>query len=393
MKYKKSQVTILMIIGLVLFILASLVFYLSKYSVKKQSQNSIRKVQENSMDTQSISQFVSKCIDKVARDAVLLLGRQGGYIYKSEGGTLVDYQDTDEGLFFVTYNKLHVPYIISPQKFSVGKYSAGIPRYPWKFFPYKKDDLIDEEYDGIFGINRMPPLESFGGSHSIQNQIESFIDSNIYGCVDIGILNNKLYNIEVGKSTTNVVVGNNDITIKSSIPMKISNIATKQTTEIRDFSANLDVRIKDVYTFAKDLAEKDTKNIKFNISDINNNKNFISVRLIKDALPSDDLIIITDDKSLIYAKPFEFIFARKNRAPALFYIKNNEFEFPPGHIITEDEITPAEGFIALDPDEDDYVITIDPQPPFELKVPQKKFKIEVSDGKLSDYQIINVTRK
>ena len=64
----------LMIVGLVLFIIVSFVLYLSKSAVKKQSQQSIKKTQETAMDTKPIKEFVNKCLDKLAKDAVVLIG-------------------------------------------------------------------------------------------------------------------------------------------------------------------------------------------------------------------------------------------------------------------------------------------------------------------------------
>ena len=133
----KSQVTMLMIVGLVLFIVISLVLYLSKSAVKKQGQQNIKKTHESAIETQPIKEFVVKCLDKLAKDAIVLLGRQGGYIYTSQGGTLIDYQETDEGIFFVKHDGMNVAYNILPPKFAIPPYSSDVPDYPWITFPYK----------------------------------------------------------------------------------------------------------------------------------------------------------------------------------------------------------------------------------------------------------------
>ena len=150
---RKSQITMLMIIGLVLFIIVSLVLYLSKSAVKKQSQQNIKKIQETAIDTSSIKEFVQKCLDKLAKDALVLLGRQGGYIYASQGGPLVDHQATDEGLFFVKYNNLNVAYNILAPRFAVPPYSSEIPDYPWPTFPYRTAASNAEVFEGFFGIS------------------------------------------------------------------------------------------------------------------------------------------------------------------------------------------------------------------------------------------------
>src|SRR3989338_8338004 len=54
MNKKKSQITMIMIIGLVLFIIVSLTFYLTKYSIKKQSSQNIKTINEATAGMQPI---------------------------------------------------------------------------------------------------------------------------------------------------------------------------------------------------------------------------------------------------------------------------------------------------------------------------------------------------
>ena len=398
-KSLKSQVTMLMIVGLVLFIVVSLILYLSKSAVKKQSQQNIKGIQETAIDTYSIKEFVAKCLDKLAKDAVVLLGRQGGYIYISQGGTLVDYQDTDEGLFFVNYNNLNVAYnvlppalAIEPSLYSPFPYSSEIPEYPWRTFPYRTATSNAEVFEGFFGINHIPPLNSSGGPNSIQVQIESFIDNNIASCLDFNIFEKQGFSIEMQPSKTSVIIGSGDVSVASKVPVIITNQATKEFTELNKFSTSLNIRLRDVYFFAKELIENDIKNIKFDIGNINNSKDFINIKLIENIFSNDDLIIITDEKSLISGKPSEYIFARRNRAPVLHYIRKTTLQFPQNYEIKKEDLLQNSQLKAEDPDEDNYTITITPSLPKVLNVPQIKFKVEVNDGQLSDYQIITINR-
>ena len=406
MKKVKSQVTMLMIVGLVLFIIVSLVLYLSKSAVKKQSQQSIKKTQETAIDTQPIKEFVNKCVDKLAKDAVVLLGKQGGYIYASQGGTLVDYSDTDEGLFFVKYNNYNVAYNIFPPKFTVPPYSSEIPDYPWPTFPYKTANENAEIFDGFFGISNLPPLNSSEGSNSIQTQIETFIDHNIAGCADLSLFKSQGYEIDVGSSKTQVTIGSRDVRVKSEMPIKITNLAAKETTEIKDFSTEIKINLRDSYLLVKGIIENDIKNIKFGINDTENNKDPVKIKLIKNIFSDDikkiktDLLIVTDQESLVYGKPFEYIFARRNRAPALYYIKTNAFSFPDGYLINKSDLLQNKPLRADDPDEDNYIYNIYvgefgqslAQFPKKLNVQQIKFRVEVSDGQLRDYQMLTVNR-
>ena len=396
----KSQVTMLMIVGLVLFIIVSLVLYLSKSAVKKQSQQSIKKTHETAMETQPVKEFVIKCLDKLAKDSVVLLGKQGGYIYASQGGQLIDYSDTDEGIFFVKHDNFNVAYNILPPKFAAPPYASEIPDYPWVTFPYKTATSNAETFEGFFGINNMPPLNSSEGPNSMQTQIETFIDNNMAKCADFSVFEKEGMDIVTQPSKTSVIIGSGDVSIASKIPITITNLQTKEFTELNDFSTNVDIRLRDTYFFVKELIQNDIKNIKFNINDAKNNKDNLNINLIKNAFSNDDLIIVTDENSLIYGKPLQYVFARRNRVPALYYIRKSNLEFPQGYIINQSNLLKNSKLQAEDTDEDNltfniYIGELGKSPahfPKILDVPQLKFRIEVSDGQLSDYQIITVNR-
>lgn len=395
MNKAKSQVTMLIIFGLVLFIAVSLVIYFSKSSIKRQSSQSIKKIQETTIDTQPIKEFVTKCLDKLSKDALILIGKQGGYIYASQGGTLVDYQNTDEGKFFARNGDSNVAYNIKMPSYNIFPYTSEIPDYPWAMFPYK--DSNKESFEGIFGMDNIPPLTPSGGPHSIQTQIETFVDNNMPKCADFSFFKKQGFDIFMNSSKTSVIIGSSDISVKSKIPITINNPTTKKFAEIIDFSTNIDTRLRDIYYFTKELIDYDIENIKFNINDAGNNRDSLSVRLVKDVYSNDDLVVVSDEKSLIYGKPFEYAFARKNRAPALYYLRKSTLEFEQNHMITEADLLQGNELKAEDPDEDSYRFTIkslssNPELPTRLDRPQIKFRIEVSDRELSDYQDITVKR-
>ena len=397
---QKSQITMLMIIGLVLFIIVSFVFYLSKSSISKKSQTNIKRTQETALDTRAIKDLVAKCLDKLAKDAIILLGRQGGYIYASQGGTLVDYRETDEGSFFVRYNNFNVAYNILPPRFAAPPYSSDAPDYPWQTFPYETAESNAEIFDGFFGISNMPPLNSSEGSHSIQSQIEKYIDNNMAKCADLTIFQNQGYNIVMNSTLTSVVIGTRHVAVKAKVPITLSNPIMQEFSEINDFSTDIDFKLRETYYFAKGLIGKDINDINFSLSDPKNNRNSLKVQVIKHFFSNDDLVIITNQDSLISGKPFGYVFARKNRAPALFYLRNHEYSFEPGYLINQTDLLKDEELRAEDPDEDSVAFNfydgelskIPITFPVELDRDKIKFKVEVSDGQLSDYQIITVNR-
>ena len=380
-----------MIIGLSLFLIITLILYAYKIPIKKKSEENIERIIKTEMRIQPIKEFITKCLDRIAKDAFVLIGKQGGYIYKSQNGMLIDYRDTDEGLFFVKYNNYNVAYNILPPKFEVLAYSSQSPIYPWVTFPYKTASSNEEIFGGYFGISNLPPINYSEGPNSVQTQIETYIDNNMAACLDFTIFEEQGFEITIKSTNTSIIIGRSDVTIKSKIPITIENPTTKQFTNINDFSTNLDLRLRDIYFFVKDLIDKDIKDIKFDIKELKSDKE-LSIKLVENVFSNDDLIIVTDEKSLIEGKPYQYIFPRKNRAPALYYIKKTTLEFPQGYEIKLKDILQDSELKADEPDEDNLTFSVEPQLPYVLNVPQKNFKIEVSDAQLSDYQIISARR-
>lgn len=398
-KSQKSQITMLMILGIVLFIAIALVLYLSKTAVKKSTQSTEKKIQITALETQPIKQFAANCMEKLSKDAIVLLGKQGGYIYTSQGGTILPFSDSDEGVLFVKNNNANTFYNIKPLQLNVPlPFSTSVPEYPWVTFPYGPVNQNVKTFNGIFGVNSMPPLNASHGPHSIQTQIETFIDANMEKCLDFSIFANEGYDIKAAKSKTRVFIGARDISIVSEMPLKITNIKTQEKAEFKDFSAALSIRLGEMYYFIKEIIDKDISDITFDIKDTANNKNSFTIKVSENVYQKDDLVSVKDQESIIYGQPFEYVFGRKNRAPALYYIKDEVLEFGHGYIINQDDIMKDSALDAEDPDEDNPAFKFEallsnPNLPTILDRPQIKFRVEASDGMLSDYQIITVNRK
>ncbi len=398
MKIKtKSQITLLMIVGLVLFIVVGLLFYLSKLTIKKPSQQNVKETQETAIEIQPIKEFITQCLDKTAKDSLYLLGKQGGYIYTDQGGTLRRFNNVDEGVFFVKHNKFDVAYNIKKTGlYAPQPYSTFVPSYPWPTFPYRSANSNSKTFEGIFGISNLPPLNASGGSHSIQTQMETYIDSNLPKCLDFTPF--KDYDVVMEKSKTKIIIGSRDLSVKSEIPIRITNTLTKESSQLKDFSTNLNFRLKDFYYYARELIENDIGDIKFSIRDAKNNKEAYSVKVIENIYATDDLISVKDNSFLINSQSFEYVFARQNRIPALYFIKKSYLEFPEDYLIKKEDLIQDSELNAEDPDEDKTTITIkallpNPNLPTRLDRPYIQFKVEASDGKYSDYQTITVARE
>lgn len=400
-KSTKSQITVFLILGIVMVMVLVSVILLSRHATKKTSRQETLEAKEVSFDVQPIRNFVTECLSTVSKNGLRLMGSQGGYIFKSQGGTVIDYQETDEGIFFIENENSKVVYNILKPRFKFGDYYASVPNYPWKTFPYNDDNKIGQNFvaKDVFGINNLPPLTSFFGAHSMREQLINHVSNNIDSCLDFSVFENQGYNITKDEKSLSVDINEDDLVFRLQYKIIINNLITNEITRINDFFVRHQVRLGKLRNFVNSVIESDISDIKFSI--INNTEEDFSVEITRDIYGKDDLIIITDKKSFIDSFNYKYIFARKNRNPTMFYLSPGEIVLPAFDevgkftIVQNDTLLGTQTLIALDPDEDfidEGSFSIEPEPPITLIFPKIEFKISVSDAELEDYQTITVIR-
>ena len=402
LKKKNSQVTIFLILGIILVIAVVSVIMLSRFASKKTTDQEVTDIQEAAIDVQPIRNFVSECVNIQTKQALEFLGGQGGYLFNSQGGTLLEYPDYEEGNFFLNFEDKKVVFNILRTRFAAGIYGAKPPKYPWKTFPYEDETRTQEVYQakGAFGMSNLPPLNKSYGVHSIQEQIERYIANNIDQCLVDETFEEQGFLVQKHDKKVEALINQQDITIRLSYPMEVSNIVSGETTKLEAFTTKVPVRFGQLHAFIKATIEQDTSNIQFDMSKAARSAGF-SVSVIRDIFEQNDIVTITDEQTRINGRPYSYIFARQNRPPALFYVPEQVSvpRIDPATsspiFLTEDIIIPnyPSGLQALDPDEDlidssDFSIQPSGSPQFLL--PAHEFTIMVSDGRLSDFQTVTV---
>ena len=76
-KNKKAQITIFLIIGVVILIVAGVFIYLRQPVDEVTLETSVEKVP---LELKPIQNFVESCLNKVSKEALILIGSHGGYI-------------------------------------------------------------------------------------------------------------------------------------------------------------------------------------------------------------------------------------------------------------------------------------------------------------------------
>jgi len=413
---KEGQITLFMILGIVLLIIVAFIFYLSNYTQEKKGQE-ITGAEKTAFDITPIKEYVTTCLDNTAKDGLLLLGKQGGYIYTSQGGTLRDFKTTDENEFYVNYNNNIVSYGIYPPRYKIGAaYFSEPPNYPTEIFPYPNSASIGTNnvlFIGYFGLSNLPPLNDSDGAHSIHLQLGNYINNYLKECINLDVFREQGFEIKEEAFNADVSIAKNDISLHLTYPLEIKKLSTGEVTEIKDFYAKINVRLSEFYNFIKELIDNDISDISFDIDQPVNDRDGFSIAVVRNInSKNDDLAIAKDSRSLVKGQPYEYRFARHNRYPALYFIyicePDHKCKFYKGGLsITKTDII-NQG-IAIDPDEDE--ITTDSfsytsngfncQPPnqafpcqvsdFDVNIRGNiTFTAKVTDGILEDYQEIVV---
>jgi hypothetical protein len=399
MRNKKAQLTVFIILGVVIVIIVGFVLFSSRYTQQKKSETEIRKSRQATFDLTPIQTHIKGCIKKVTEDGLTYITKQGGYIFGSQGGTLMDFSPSNEGLFFVKDGDDIVPYAIYPPQFiepHPATYFSTPPYYPSVCFPYEISGLTcntsQEDNSGFFGSNNLKPLD--GQEHSIRSQLTKYMEDNIMNCIDFSIFEMQGFEVLAGEMLVDVTLARRNVVTSLTLPLEITKVVTDETTNLEEFSSIVDVRMSDLHNFVNNLIEQDITDVNFNIDHSQNDVDGFSVSVQEvNNNQGDDIVTVTDSLSRIKGQEVKFRFARHNRAPALHYIPQcltPPCTFASTNDVSEDDFVDQTDAIpdASDPDGDGTTIS------FELVTygtpPKDYARIKAFDGFLEDFQDVEI---
>jgi hypothetical protein len=321
MKYKKTQITIFIILGIVIVVIVSLVYTATTSTRKSATKTELKKSEEARLETQPIKTFIENCVSMILKDGLELIGQQGGRLTRVQGGTLARFGNIDNASYSI----------------------------------YPPNPYLEDPYElGLYGDDNLPHLTR-EGSQSIQLQLERYITNRLDEC-DFSTFEAQALTITKGTPDIDVTIAKDDVDVRLNYPLDIESASTGAETRISEFSISQRVRLGRIYEFAAYLVRLDTIDISFDIADPANFRDGMSIAVERNAAEYDDIITITDPGSLLKGSPYEFRFARYNRKPLVYSIIPDVdlSTFSDGDTIYLQDMTntPDEDIRADDPDED-----------------------------------------
>jgi len=283
---KRAQITTFVVIGLVVLILVGMTVYFVISTTKRQGQKNVKITQQSTIRTQAIANFISACLDKVAKNATFLASRQGGYIFTDQGGLQglsqmsVSYYDYDQDGDSKT--DYHVAYAIT----------------------VNNDVLID--------LNKG---ESFPNTRSVQNQLEFYINNTIDKCIDFSALERQGFSIKKSGKNVQVKISERGVAVNLYYPIDAAYKKTGENAHYENFNADINVGLNKTYGVANYIASTNhEKNSGIAIANYQEPPRIQITELEVsdiDGAP-DQLIMINDTTSKIQGENYEFWFVKEN---------------------------------------------------------------------------------
>lgn len=253
MKHRKCQITIFFLLGLVLLVGSAFIIYLNNKPKTEESPNI-------PYEATPIKLFVENCIRETGKNALLHIGKHGGYYETKE--------------------------------------------------PYLIDEKFDLPYYLYNNLDFSPSL------NDIEAEISKYVDDNLLQCIgDFQEFRKQGFDVKRGIPSSSTLIGENIVSFDLSFPIEIKKGNSKQ--KIERFNVNLNgIHLKNVYNVTKEIVNFQYENSDklcltciYQLSkktdlyiDLLNYRNNSIIFIIKD-------YNITSDR--IMEKPYNFTFAIK----------------------------------------------------------------------------------
>jgi len=129
---KHGQITIFMIIGIIILLGAGMLIYMTMIKPEKSGEEKVAAQALRQAAVQPIKDYITSCLDITSADALEFVGKQGGRLYVSQGGTIPDPATAQLGIVFLNYDELRLSYSVVPPQGSVGDlFFSEPPKLDW----------------------------------------------------------------------------------------------------------------------------------------------------------------------------------------------------------------------------------------------------------------------
>ncbi len=246
---RRAQVSLFIIIGIIilLFVVLLFSFKTDTQTTPKQKAELQTVVQNVPLSVQPIQEFVTRCIDSLAKDALTAIGAHGGWI------------GTDEESKQYTLESFKINPVSSVESDAVSFSQGSIYKIPYWWYLQSPNTCSG---DCIFTSKR-PQLHRLSSSSSsdevsfdtsIESQIDRYVTKNLPICTkNFESFSSLGYAVTAGAVQTKSFIRDHDVFIQVTYPIQFTN--DKSTQKIQEFSLTLPLELKQLYEMATEILE------------------------------------------------------------------------------------------------------------------------------------------
>ncbi len=233
---KRGQITIFIIIGILLLMASATYIYVKTRVLEEELPIEITRIEKIPLELEPIRTYVEKCLVDTATDAVIELGKHGGWVDASRFSTNpINPTEADA----IDLNGAVIPY--------------------W----YYLESRNDCEGDCVLSTNNIPDLKSprqTGASRiddSIETQIDEYINDNLKGCINgfTTFIEQGFSIRETGNIVATTTIRDDDITVAAEYPLEVSK--GDVSSKVSKFNSNIDIDLKSIHDLAVEAINKE----------------------------------------------------------------------------------------------------------------------------------------
>ncbi len=304
-KNVKAQMTIFIILGFVILIVFMMLSATTQGVRKAKLQSEAKQTLQSFIETSTIQQYITSCVDIVLDEGIEKIALQGGNLYDYQGG-LIDTSEYSEGTNFINVNMSSLAIEDNPYNetnltvnvsygLKISKNNGSLPYLPGSisnppFYPSAYRTL--EELNGFnnyLGSLYVPMLEGFYGetimpkfcedyvdckydsgifdnfnTTTLQKQLENYLEVQIKNCVNFSYFEELTpYTIKQGNVTASVKFSVEEVSAVIDYPVTMSWRGQQPITEIITFSKNKYLRLSKIYRLAHSILKYESFDIFF----------------------------------------------------------------------------------------------------------------------------------
>lgn len=236
MFYKRGQITVFIIIGIILLIALGLGIYIyTTKAITPIEEAALPTIQKVPAEVQPIQEYITSCVESTAKAALRRLGDYGGYIDASRFNYNPIEPTEGDAVQFSPESDLIIPY--------------------WWHLKSANECTGKCEFS-----SNKPSLRKAEGGISIEEQVNDYVSAHLKECLAgfPAFIEQGFEFAEKGDVKTETTIAKENVVVLVKYPLQ----ATKggRTFSLSEYAASLDIRLGDMFDISRELVNVQAEN-------------------------------------------------------------------------------------------------------------------------------------